>query len=435
MSAVQQICLPDIGDYKDVPIVEIAVKPGDIVAVDDPLITLETDKATMEVPSPAAGRVKTILVALGTKISRGSPIAEIEAVGAGTPLADKSPETDRAPVPPPAANGAAGHVVLPASQPPVVEIPSPTSPAESQPKLLHATPSLRAYARELGIDLAGVKATGAKGRILREDVQNFVRSELAERKQPTSAGNTAFGHLPPWPQVDFAKFGEIERKPLTRIQEISGASLARNYLTIPHVTNFDNADVTDLESFRNDVNGEKRSPPVKLTMVAFLIKASAIALKNHPRFNSSLDGNELVLKKYVNIGFAVDTPKGLMVPVVKDCDRKGLLEIAREMSSLADKAREGTLSPSDMQGGCFSVSSLGGIGGTGFTPIINAPEVAILGAARSAMTPIWNDKEFVPRLIMPISLSWDHRVVDGVAAARFLGLVASLLGDFRRALL
>ncbi len=421
MSAVQKIYLPDIGDYKDVPIVEITVKPGDVIAIDDPIITLETDKATMEVPSPSAGRVVSLLVEIGAKVSQGAPIAEIEAIGADALAAKEQPAP---------ASPAAPEIKTVA--PPVVPAQDAVAAAGT---LLHATPSVRAYARELGVDLVRVKASGPKGRILREDVQSFVKAELGGAKPSAVATPTAFAGLPPWPQIDFAKFGEIEKKPLTRIQEISGASLSRNYLTIPHVTNFDNADVTDLESFRTQLNGEKRKPPVKLTMVAFLMKASALALKAYPQFNSSLVGNELILKKYVNIGFAVDTPKGLMVPVIRDCDRKGLIDIGREMSVLAEKARDGALSPADMQGGCFSVSSLGGIGGTGFTPIINAPEVAILGAARSAMQAVWNGQEFEPRLIMPISLSWDHRVVDGVAAARFLGNVSSLLGDFRRAIL
>lgn len=432
MGALQKIFLPDIGDYKDVPIVEITVKPGDIIAVDDPIITLETDKATMEVPSPSAGRVTALLVEVGTKVSKGAAIAEIEAVGAATVAADQQPKAvNPLQTPAPAISEIADK--KPAS--------SPATPAQDEAAsrtlpttLLHATPSVRAYARELGVDLARVKATGPKGRILREDVQNFVKGEL-NAPRATADGIPAFASLPAWPDVDFAKFGEIEKKSLTRIQEMSGASLARNYLTIPHVTNFDNADVTELESFRAQINGEKRNPPVKLTMVAFLMKASALALRKYPRFNTSLVGNELVFKKYVNIGFAVDTPKGLMVPVVKNCDGKGLLEIGREMSALAEKAREGVLSPMDMQGGCFSVSSLGGIGGAGFTPIINAPEVGILGAARSQMQLVWNGTEFQPRLVMPISLSWDHRVVDGVAAARFLGDISTTLGDFRRAIL
>jgi pyruvate dehydrogenase E2 component (dihydrolipoamide acetyltransferase) len=431
MSAVQQIHLPEIGDYRDVPVVEMTVKVGDVIAVDDPIITLETDNATMEVPSPLAGRITAIAVSIGTRVSKGSLIAEIDTSGAGAVAsAAEHPSTSQ----PALAQEAAPSSSAPKETSSAV-LPVASSPPNQASAIFHATPSVRAYARELGVDLALVEATGAKGRILREDVQSFVKSELAAPKAATAASGGALAGLPPWPTVDFAKFGDIERKPLTRIQEISGASLTRNYLTIPHVTNFDNADVTELEAFRTQINGEKRDPAVKLTMVAFLIKASALALKVYPRFNSSLAGNELILKKYVNIGFAVDTPKGLMVPVVRNCDGKGLLQIALEMAALADKARDGTLAPADMQGGCFSVSSLGGIGGTGFTPIINAPEVAILGAARSAMQPVWNGRDFEPRLIMPISLSWDHRVVDGVAAARFLGYLASILGDFRRAML
>ena len=428
MSAVQKICLPDIGDYKDVPIVEVSVKPGDIIAIDDPIITLETDKATLEVPSPTAGRITAMLVEIGARVSQGAPIAEIEAIGAEAPFSKVRSATGTPVV---VAAPAAPEAELAAPPVPAVE---PISPKATAVPLLHATPSVRAYARELGVNLAQVKATGPKGRILREDVQNFIKDELNAPKA-SSAGSPALAGLPAWPQTDFSKFGEIEKRPLTRIQEISGASLARNYLTIPHVTNFDNADVTDLETIRTRLNGEKRNPPVKLTMVAFLLKASALALKAYPQFNSSLTGNELTLKKYVNIGFAVDTPKGLMVPVIKDCDKKGIIEIGGEMGALAERAREGALSAADLQGGCFSVSSLGGIGGTGFTPIINAPEVAILGAARSAMQAVWNGSDFGPRLIMPISLSWDHRVVDGVAAARFLGYISSILGDFRRAML
>jgi len=431
MSAVQKIHLPDIGDYKDVPIVEVTVKTGDVIAVDDPIVTLETDKATMEVPSPIAGRITALLVEIGTKVSKGSVIAEVEAVGVPAPSVSTEPVVEKS-------SGAPAPAAVPKKEPEAFVAGPGLEQAISQEAtgaLLHATPSVRAYARELGVDLARVQATGPKGRILREDVQNFVKDELIAPKAAPAAATPVFGGLPAWPQIDFAKFGEIETKPLTRIQEISGASLARNYLTIPHVTNFDNADVTELENFRTQLNGEKRNPQVKLTMVAFLLKASALALKAYPQFNSSLTGNELVLKKYVNIGFAVDTPKGLMVPVIKDCDKMGLIEIGQEMSVLAEKAREGALSPADMQGGCFSVSSLGGIGGTGFTPIINAPEVAILGAARSATQAVWNGKEFEPRLVMPISLSWDHRVVDGVAAARFLGHISSILGDFRRAIL
>ncbi|WP_415623856.1 2-oxo acid dehydrogenase subunit E2, partial [Methylobacterium mesophilicum] len=300
---------------------------------------------------------------------------------------------------------------------------------------VHASPSVRQLARELGITLDRVPATGPKGRILREDLHAFVKAALQAPAQAPAAPSGIGAGLPPWPQVDYEKFGPVRREPLSRIQTISGANLSRNWLTIPHVTNFDRADVTEIEAFRVGLNAETRTPPARVTMVAFLIKAAALALRAYPRFNTSLEGSDLVLKDYVHVGFAVDTPKGLMVPVVRDCDRKGLIEIATEMAALADKARAGSLSGSEMQGGCFSVSSLGGIGGDGFTPIINAPEVAILGAARSRTEAVWDGKAFQPRLILPLSLSWDHRVVDGVAAARFLGHIASVLSDLRRALL
>ncbi|MFC6788961.1 dihydrolipoyllysine-residue acetyltransferase [Methylobacterium komagatae] len=429
MSAALQITLPDIGDYKDVPVIELMVKPGDRLAVDDLILSLESDKATMEVPSPVAGVVRELLVAVGSKVSQGTPILTLEAEGTEKAAA----EPPSAPPPPPS-------VPAPASPP----APTPSAAPATAPQPVaaaagsaHASPSVRQLARELGVTLDRVPPSGPKGRILREDVHAFVKSALAAPASapvaPVSGGIGA--NLPAWPEVDFAKFGPVRREPLSRIQSLSGANLTRNWLTIPHVTNFDHADVTEIESFRVGLNAEKRTPPARVTMVAFLIKAAASALRAYPRFNSSLDGDHLVMKEFVHIGFAVDTPKGLMVPVVRDADRKGLIEIATEMAALADKARAGTLSGADMQGGCFSVSSLGGIGGDGFTPIINAPEVAILGAARSRMEPVWDGETFRPRLILPLSLSWDHRVVDGVAAARFLGHVASVLSDLRRALL
>lgn len=418
MSTLTEIHLPDIGDYKDVPVVEIHVKPGDAVAVDDPLISVESDKATMEVPAPAAGTVHELKVGIGTRVSQGSLIMVLASTGekAIAPTSAPAPQKPT-PVPAPA-------------QP---EVPAPASvPQQPASGSVHATPSVRALARELGVNLAVISPTGPKGRILREDVAAHVKKTL---EVPASAGSAGLGvDLPPWPSVDYEKYGPVTREPLSRIQKISGGNLARNWLTIPHVTNFDKADVTDIEAFRQSVNGDA-APDAKLTMVAFLIKASALALKAFPSFNASLDGDELVLKNYVHVGFAADTPKGLMVPVIRDCDRKGLTEIATEMRGLADKARIGTLPAADMQGGCFSVSSLGGVGGAGFTPIINAPEVAILGAGRSATEAVWNGAAFQPRLVLPISLSWDHRVVDGVAAARFLGHIAATLADFRRAAL
>lgn len=451
MSAALQIALPDIGDYRDVPVIELLVKPGDRLAVDDLILSIESDKATMEVPSPVAGTVRELLVSVGSKVSEGTPILTVEpaeggaeasaaiaSIPSGTSAASPLARTDegRREVTERSeesalANGAlsragdgAGHVAAaPARQD---EGPAPRGD-------VHASPSVRQLARELGVALDRVPATGPKGRILREDVHAFVKAALSAPAGQPASGIGA--DLPPWPEVDFAKFGPVRREPLSRIQTISGANLSRNWLTIPHVTNFDRADVTEIESFRVGLNAEARTPPAKVTMVAFLIKAAGSALRAYPRFNSSLAGGDLVLKDYVHIGFAVDTPKGLMVPVVRDCDRKGLIEIATEMAALAEKARAGTLAGSDMQGGCFSVSSLGGIGGDGFTPIINAPEVAILGAARSRTEAVWDGKAFQPRLILPLSLSWDHRVVDGVAAARFLGHVASVLSDLRRALL
>jgi len=469
MSAALQIALPDIGDYRDVPVIELLVKPGDRLAVDDLILSIESDKATMEVPSPVAGTVRELLVAVGSKVSEGTPILVVEpaeggeaadapppppSAGEGTlrsrggegqrddagftpvvPLPDTalpSPDPLRGP-PSPAKGGGSARAISEAGLPPAAPSNDDQRPVTSGD--VHASPSVRQLARELGITLDRVPATGPKGRILREDLHAFVKAALQAPAQAQAAPSGIGAGLPPWPQVDYEKFGPVRREPLSRIQTISGANLSRNWLTIPHVTNFDRADVTEIEAFRVGLNTETRTPPARVTMVAFLIKAAALALRAYPRFNTSLEGSDLVLKDYVHIGFAVDTPKGLMVPVVRDCDRKGLIAIATEMAALADKARAGTLSGADMQGGCFSVSSLGGIGGDGFTPIINAPEVAILGAARSRTEAVWDGKAFQPRLILPLSLSWDHRVVDGVAAARFLGHIASVLSDLRRALL
>jgi pyruvate dehydrogenase E2 component (dihydrolipoamide acetyltransferase) len=436
MSNTIEVTLPDIGDYKDVPVVEISIKPGDVVKVDDPLITVESDKATMEVPSPSAGKVVALKIEVGTRVSQGSPILTLET---GDASRDATAEPARIVD---AATAASTKREQPCTAPQsdlqASPVPVLSEVAELRTsRAAHATPSVRQLARELGVDLGRIAPTGPKGRILREDVASFVKTSLAggSAAVPAQTGSSVGAGLPAWPAIDFSKFGPVEREPLSRIQKISGGNLTRNWLTIPHVTNFDKADVTDIEEFRVSINKEAKSPDVKLTMVAFLIKASALALKAFPRFNSSLDGDELVLKNYVHVGFAADTPKGLMVPVIRDCDRKGLVEIAGEMRSLAEKARAGTLTGNDMQGGCFSVSSLGGVGGAGFAPIINAPEVAILGAGRSAIEAVWDGKAFQPRQILPISLSWDHRVVDGVAAAKFLGHIASTLGDLRRAML
>lgn len=458
MTAALQIALPDIGDYRDVPVIELLVKPGDRLAVDDLILSIESDKATMEVPSPVAGIVRELLVSVGSKVSEGTPILTVEpAEGSGAaPVPDAPPAAAAASSPERSAGplsrsgeGQSEASGLSGDGAPLTPTLSRTGegagraspepiqadPIQATRGAVHASPSVRQLARELGVELDRVAATGPKGRILREDVHAFVKAALGAPVPAPAAASGIGAGLPPWPDVDFAKYGPVRREPLSRIQSLSGANLSRNWLTIPHVTNFDRADVTEIESFRVGLNTETRTPPAKVTMVAFLIKAAASALRAYPRFNSSLAGGELVLKDYVHVGFAVDTPKGLMVPVVRDCDRKGLIEIATEMAAMAEKARAGTLPGSDMQGGCFSVSSLGGIGGDGFTPIINAPEVAILGAARSRTEAVWDGKAFQPRLILPLSLSWDHRVVDGVAAARFLGHVASVLSDLRRALL
>lgn len=418
------VTLPDIGDFSDVPIVEILIKPGDRIAVDDRLVTLESDKATMEVPSPVAGIVAEILVAVGDRVSAGTPLLTVDTSGEAAPqpsAALPQAPADPAPSAPPAA------APIPTSAPPPAPEASPAGP--------HATPSVRAYARELGVPLAAVAPSGPAGRILKEDVQGYIRGALAAPAAPPAPaagiGAGLAAGLPAWPQVDPAKFGPVRREPLSRLQQLSGPNLARNWLTIPHVTNFDHADVTETEAFRRELNGA--SPAVKVTMTAFLMKAAAAALRAYARFNAVLDGGDLILKDYVHVGFAADTPRGLVVPVVRDCDRKGIVAIAQEMAELAALARAGTLPGSAMQGGCFSVSSLGGVGGDGFTPIINAPEVAILGAAPARIAPVWDGALFQPRLILPLSLSWDHRVVDGVAAARFLAHVAGVLADIRRA--
>src|SRR5262252_4834260 len=412
-----EVKVPDIGYFKDVPIIEVFVKQGDSVKAEDPLITLESDKATMDVPAPSAGTVKALKVKVGDKVSEGSAILTLEAAGpaSSAPTAAKKAEAPApaptAPQPPPA----------PATPAPAAAAPS-AAPIDSEAfKRAHASPSVRAFARELGVDLSKVKGTGPKDRILQEDVQKYVKQALSGA--PTgapgaAAGGAALGLLP-WPQVDFAKFGPVESKPLSRIKKISGANLHRNWVMIPHVTNCEDADITELEGFRVQLNKENEKSGVKVTMLAFLIKACVAALKKFPEFNASLDGENLVYKRYFHVGFAADTPNGLVVPVLKNADQKGVLAIAKEMGELSAKAREGKLGPADMQGGCFSISSLGGIGGTYFTPIINAPEVAILGVCRSSTRPVWNGKEFVPRLMLPLSLSYDHRVIDGAAAARF----------------
>jgi pyruvate dehydrogenase E2 component (dihydrolipoamide acetyltransferase) len=444
--AAIEVKVPDIGDFKDVPVIEVLVKPGDAVKKDDSLVTLESDKATMEVPSPTAGTVKELRVKIGDKVSEGSVILTLDAEGAAQPkaaapaAAPAKPGPAPAPAPKaaaPASPAPAPKAAAPASPPPAPEAPTP-QPADDSPALAHASPGVRRFARELGVDVARVTGTGPKGRILKEDIQGFVKQAVSAAAGAPAAAKGGSGlalGLPDWPKVDFAKFGPVEMKPLTRIQKISGPALSRNWVMIPHVTQFDDADITDLEAFRARINEENAKAGIKVTPLAFLIKAVVAALKKYPTLNSSLDGDNLVLKQYWNIGFAADTPQGLVVPVIKNADKKGVIEIARETSELAAKARDGKLGPADMQGGTFSISSLGGIGGTAFTPIVNAPEVAILGVSKAGMKPVWNGKEFAPRLIMPLSLSYDHRVVDGALGARFTAFLAQVIADPRRALL
>jgi pyruvate dehydrogenase E2 component (dihydrolipoamide acetyltransferase) len=440
-AAVIDITVPDIGDFAEVAVIELLVKPGDTVQAEQSLITVESDKASMEIPSSAAGVLEALTVKLGDKVSKGSVIAKLRAAaGAGAAPAAVPQAASAAAVSTPAPS--------PVSAPAPAPVAAPTPAAASTPSgaVPHASPSIRKLARELGVPLPEVAGTGPKGRITQDDLQAFVKRVMAgdaqttaqKAKAPAAAQAAAGGSMPgllPWPQVDFAKFGAIERKDLSRIKKISGANLHRNWVLIPHVTNHDDADITELEAFRVQLNKENEKSGVKVTMLAFLIKACVAALKKFPEFNASLDGDQLVLKKYFHIGFAADTPNGLMVPVIKDADQKGVLAISKEMSELAAKARDGKLSPAEMTGGCFSISSLGGIGGTYFTPIINAPEVSILGVCRSEMRPKWDGSAFQPRLILPLSLSWDHRVIDGAAAARFNAYLGAILADFRRVLL
>ncbi|HEY1392296.1 MAG TPA: dihydrolipoyllysine-residue acetyltransferase [Methylibium sp.] len=432
-----EVVVPDIGDFSDVAVIELLVKPGDVVKAEQSLITVESDKASMEIPSSHAGVVKSLAVKLGDKVSKGSVVAVVEATGAA-PAAAAAPVAAAAAAPAPAAASVAAIPSQAAAVQPAHEPRAPTA------QLPHASPSVRKFARELGVPLDEVKGSGPKGRIMQEDVQGFVKGVMAgsvqteaqKAKAPAGGGAGGAGlDLLPWPKVDFAKFGPIERKDLSRIKKISGANLHRNWVMIPHVTNNDEADITELEAFRVATNKENEKSGIKVTMLAFVIKAVVSALKKFPAFNASLDGDALVYKQYYHIGFAADTPNGLVVPVLKDADKKGILQISQEMGDLAKKARDGKLGPADMTGGCFSISSLGGIGGTHFTPIINAPEVAILGLSKSAMKPVWDGKAFVPRLTLPLSLSYDHRVIDGAAAARFNTYLAQVLADFRRVLL
>ena len=446
--SILEVKVPDIGDFKDVPVIEVFVKPGNAVQAEDSLVTLESDKATMDVPAPVGGTVREVRVKVGDRVSEGSLIVVLEAAGAAgmptsvPPSALAQPSATTPATAPAAASAAASAARAVEAATSARALESSSVDAEGF-RAAHASPSVRKFAREIGVDLARVTGTGPKSRILQEDVQRFVKQTMSGAALAAAAGGGITGagalNLLPWPSVDFAKFGPIETRPLSRIQKISGANLARNWVMIPHVTQFDEADITDLEAFRVALNKEHEKAGVKVTMLAFLIKASVAALKKYPNFNASLvsavDGDSLVLKQYCHVGFAADTPNGLVVPVLRNADRKGVLEIAKEMGELSAKAREGKLGPAEMQGGCFTISSLGGIGGTAFTPIINAPEVAILGVSKSQTKPVWDGKAFAPRLMLPLSLSYDHRVIDGAAAARFTAYLCTLLADFRRVML
>nr|WP_319566414.1 dihydrolipoyllysine-residue acetyltransferase [uncultured Rhodoferax sp.] len=450
-SGLIEIRVPDIGDFKDVTVIEVMVKAGDTIKQEQSLITVESDKASMEIPSSAAGIIQELKVKLGDKVNIGDLLAILEgaapvavALPASAPVAAVSVPNV------PVAQVEQAQAATPSVAPVAVLTAPAHQPGGNTLGLPHASPSVRKFARELGVPLAEVKGTGLKGRITDADVQAFTRSVMSGAVQTvaiaaqqaskpaasTAAANDGAGlGLIPWPKVDFAKFGPIERKELSRIKKISGANLLRNAIMIPAVTNHDDADITDLEAFRVSTNKENEKSGVKVTMLAFLIKACVAALKKYPEFNSSLDGDALIYKQYYHIGFAADTPNGLMVPVIKDADKKGIFQISQEMSDLAKKARDGKLSPAEMSGATFTISSLGGIGGRYFTPIINAPEVAILGVCRSTMEPVWDGKAFQPRLMLPLSLTWDHRVIDGAAAARFNVYLGQILGDFRRVLL
>lgn len=448
MSQTMEIKVPDIGDYKAIPVIEIHVRPGDVVQAEQALVTLESDKATMDVPSSTAGIVRDIKLKIGDEVSEGSVILTLE-----PNTADAVAPKAAAPAASNQANAAEQTAAAPAKETsaPVASEPAKVAPAvataaapatvnasasEATPTgtISHASPSVRKFARELGVDISKVPGTGPKNRITQSDVQAFVKNALSQGIASSGAAGGELNLLP-WPKIDFSKFGAIEAKPLSRIKKLSAANLARNWVMIPAVTYHEEADISELEAFRVQLNKENEKLGIKLTMLAFLIKASAFALKKFPEFNSSLDGEQLILKNYFHIGFAADTPNGLLVPVIRDVDKKGVLEIAAETSELAQLARSGKLKPEQMQGACFTISSVGGLGGTGFAPIINAPEVAILGVSRSTHKPVWDGQQFVPRLIMPLSMTADHRVIDGAMATRFTAFIAQLLSDFRRVML
>lgn len=444
MSNVTAVQVPDIGDFDTVEVIEILVKVGDTVKAEQSLITVESDKASMEIPTSIGGVVKSIEVKVGDKVKQGSVMLHVEASAtASVPAVASAVAAPAAPAPAPVAAVAAVLVPAPIANAPMTAPAQTAAPAAGKLEMplttagmAHASPSVRKFARELGVDLSLVTGSGPKNRILQEDIQSFVKLALSggAGALASSAAGASMGGLDllPWPKIDFTKFGAVTPKPLSRIKKISGANLHRNWVMIPHVTNNDDANITELEALRVTLNKENEKSGVKVTMLAFLIKACVAALKKFPEFNASLDGDQLIMKQYFHIGFAADTPNGLVVPVIRDADKKGIIELANESSELAKKARDGKLSPAEMQGGCFSISSLGGIGGTHFTPIINAPELAILGVSRSYMKPVWDGKAFVPQLTLPLSLSYDHRVIDGASAARFNAYLGSLLADFRR---
>jgi len=434
MANAIEVKVPDIGDFKDIPVIEVLVKPGDEVNREDPLVTLESDKATMEVPSPAAGVVRDIKLKVGDKVSEGMLVLMLEPAGE-VPAKTAAPAAAAVSAPAPAP---AKPAPAPAARPAPAAAPAPAAVIdESAFGKAHASPSVRRFARELGVDLGRVSGSGPKSRVLVEDVQTYVKGELSRPRGEAAAGGGLGFNLPPMQAVDFSKFGPVTEQPLSRIKKLSGGFLHRNWVSIPHVTQQDEADITELEAFRKAQADEAKKSGIKFTMLGFLMKASVVALKQFPEFNASLsaDGEKLVLKNYFHIGVAVDTPNGLVVPVIRDVDKKGLLEIAKELGEVSERMRGGKIAPADLQGGCFSISSLGGIGGTFFTPIINAPEVAILGVGKAVMKPVWNGKDFTPRLMLPLSLSYDHRVIDGALGARFCGYLSTVLSDIRRLVL
>jgi pyruvate dehydrogenase E2 component (dihydrolipoamide acetyltransferase) len=440
MANLKDVLVPDIGDFKNIPVIEVLVKPGDKVSAEESLITLESDKATMEVPAPFDGVVKEMKIKVGDSVSEGTAILTIEALGDEPSAAPEKkaagPATEKTPPKP------VEEKISPAP-PPAPKAPSAPAPSVSKPineesfSAAHASPGVRRFARELGVDLGSVKGSGPKGRILREDVQSFVKSVMQTGGTAAASGSGLGFNLPAWPVIDFEKFGPTEKQALSRIKKISGPALHRNWITIPHITQHDEVDITELEAFRKSLSKDAEKAGLKITPLALIMKAVVAALKRHPEFNSSLapEGDSLIIKRYFHIGVAVDTPGGLVVPVIRDADKKGIMEIAEELGKVSAKARDGKLGPADMSGGTFSISSLGGIGGGQFTPIVNAPEVAILGISRSTMKPVWNGKDFEPRLMLPLSLSYDHRVIDGAEGARFITYLNQVMSDIRRVLL